>query len=163
DEKLLERLDGRPVQVDPGEHVFTFATKDGRVVQEPRVIRAGERAAIVSVVLPPSAGGELSEGAHRTGIPVGAYLLGALSVGAAVVGTTRALTGLHHESELRAGCAPRCSTDDVEGLHRQYIVADVFFGVAIVGAALTAWLVVSARKVPSAGATYGPGVTGWQA
>jgi hypothetical protein len=47
---LLERLDGRAVEVDPGEHLFAFTAPDGRRVERRAVVREGERAQIVSAV-----------------------------------------------------------------------------------------------------------------
>lgn len=50
---LTEHLDGRPLQVDPGEHVFTFETGGRPPLTQTLVIREGERDIHERVVVEP--------------------------------------------------------------------------------------------------------------
>jgi hypothetical protein len=52
-------LDGKPIALDSGPHVLTFQREGGQPVEQKLLVRAGERARVVSVTLP-SAGGEPS-------------------------------------------------------------------------------------------------------
>ena len=48
---LAEKLDGNPIEVDPGEHTFTFETAGAPVVTKKLVLRQGESARREQVVL----------------------------------------------------------------------------------------------------------------
>jgi hypothetical protein len=50
--KIASRLDGRAVEIDPGEHTFVFTFAEGRSVTQKTVVKEGEKAQRVSVVLP---------------------------------------------------------------------------------------------------------------
>ena len=48
-EPLTSRLDGRPIEVDTGEHVLRFEREHSLPVEEKLILRAGERARVVTV------------------------------------------------------------------------------------------------------------------
>jgi hypothetical protein len=48
---LAESLDGKPVQVDPGQHVFRFARPGSEPAEASVVLRAGEKNRVVGVTL----------------------------------------------------------------------------------------------------------------
>ena len=52
---LAEKLDGTPLRVDPGEHVFTFSAGDQSPVTQTFIIREGERDRRESLVIGPPA------------------------------------------------------------------------------------------------------------
>jgi hypothetical protein len=164
-EQLVDRLDGKPVEVDPGERTFAFETK-GRSLERRFVVRAGDRAAKLDVVFdeapmrpstpephaPPLAP---VEGSHaRSIVP---FVVGGLAVASGAIGTTVAVIGYDHEKSLRRTCAPRCSERDVDILHHQYLAADILFGVAIVSAGVATWLFLAndrAEKPPAPGTLH---------
>jgi hypothetical protein len=173
-EPLADRLDGRPLEVDPGEHTITFTTSDGRTIEQRHVVHAGDRLARIAVVfdvappppvvvpspvpapapslLVPSHAHPESERpvapSRRSPATLASYGVGAFAVLAAGVGTVLAATGLAHEHSLGSSCAPRCPVSEVDDLHHQYIAADVFFGVAIVSAGTAIALFVTGRSLP---------------
>jgi hypothetical protein len=177
-EELAPRLDGMPIEVDPGEHTFTFATEGGRVVEQRQVVHAGDRAQRVLLVIKseaksdsaPSDSGEagkagatavpLTVESTRTPpsmpspVPLGTYVLGGLAAAAGGVGVVLAVTGLNREGDLRSSCATRCSTADVDSLHRQYLAADILFGVAAVSATVATWLFLA--RGPAAASPSSP-------
>jgi hypothetical protein len=55
-EPFTSQLDGRPLAADAGEHVFRFERDTGSSAERRVVLRAGEKARIVTVVLPSAAG-----------------------------------------------------------------------------------------------------------
>jgi hypothetical protein len=63
------------------------------------------------------------------------------------------LSGRARESDLSSSCAPHCSSDDVDGLKRKYLIADVSLGVGLVALAIGTVLAYSA----STGASGEPG------
>jgi len=52
---LAESLDGKPVQVDPGQHVFRFTRPGADPAEASVVLRAGEKNRVVGVTLKPPA------------------------------------------------------------------------------------------------------------
>jgi hypothetical protein len=50
---LVTRLDGKPLDVDPGLHTFRFVLPSGRAVEHEVLVRAGERARELSVTFEP--------------------------------------------------------------------------------------------------------------
>jgi hypothetical protein len=56
DRTLSSRLDGRSIEIGPGEKVFVFATHDGRRVSQKAVIKEGEKAQRVTVTFERSNG-----------------------------------------------------------------------------------------------------------
>ena len=53
---LVTRLDGRPIDVDPGEHVVRFESAGYEVIEQRVLFREGEKARSLSVTLKPVAG-----------------------------------------------------------------------------------------------------------
>jgi hypothetical protein len=52
---LTEVLDGKPVQTDPGQHVFRFTRAESEPAETTVVLQAGERNRVIAVTLKPSA------------------------------------------------------------------------------------------------------------
>ncbi len=138
---LLEQLDGRPVDVDPGDRVFRFESPDGIVVEKQVLVRAGEKARLVEAALIPKAREDEAPAIvnaaplpppRTTSIPTTAWVLWA---GAVVAGGTSAYFGIRgrmQESELDRTCRGYCSSDDVSSVRLKYIAADVSLIVALV-------------------------------
>jgi hypothetical protein len=147
-EMLVARIDGIPVEIDPGQHTFTFVLPSGVRVEQQVTILGGERAKRLSVVLE-------SPDQHSTrpdtrpsspspstrSISLVAYIAGGVAISAGGIGSYFALTGLERENSLRSSCGTRCADDDVDSLRQKYRFADVFFGIAVVAAAATVWVV----------------------
>jgi hypothetical protein len=179
-ERLVDRLDGRPIEVDPGERSFAFSTEDGRSTEQHVIVHAGDRAKKIVVILPSAAPPDVpspepsSAGASPAPLPsdpepatvassatpapvpssrarpsLGTYLLGGLAVATGGVGAYLAVTGLNRENNLRGTCAPRCNHGDVSGLSRQYLAADILFGVATISAGAALWLFFADAKTPA--------------
>lgn len=146
---LRDRLDGLPIPVDPGEHVFRFESRAGRA--EARVVvTAAERARVLRVRLvraaapPPPPSPVKQEGAR---LPLPALLLG--GAGLASIGVSTAI-GLSARSDLdqleSSPCAATrsCAASDVESVERRFAVADVTLALGAVAlAAAIVWGTVS--------------------
>jgi hypothetical protein len=88
---FVTQLDGKPVEVDAGEHLIRF-DRDGRTpVEQKLLLRAGEKARLVSVVLRPVGAGPGGEGPvapeptfsahHVVAVSAGVAALAAVAVG----------------------------------------------------------------------------------
>jgi hypothetical protein len=171
-EDLTDRLDGRPLEMDPGEHVFRFAVSDGQSAEQRIVAHAGDRMRRIVVTLERASPARLTPDTTptppelqpttrpppppardtvRASTPWPVYALGTLAVVTGAVGGGLAVAGLARENHLRSTCAPTCAHDDVSSLHGQYVAADVLFVVtgAAVAAALLFYLTRGDEAAPA--------------
>lgn len=142
--KVADRLDGRAVPLDPGAHVIRFVRR-GTAVERRVVLGEGEKARLVRIDLaappPPSVQ------ASAPTWPI--WVLGAVSVASLGAFGGFALGGLSKEHALDR-CSPRCSPEQTDPVHRDYVVADVFLGIGIAAAAAATLLVLLRPHHPPA-------------
>ncbi|WP_437685670.1 hypothetical protein [Sorangium sp. So ce176] len=154
---LAARLDGKAVEVDPGEHVLRFERAGSDPVALRLVVREGEKLRRVSARLAPPAtaragaatpgGGVTAPREDQAASPPASSLLLPIALGgvAAAGGVAYAALGLSARADadrLRATCAPRCAEADVDAVRTKVIAANVAFGVGVaaLGGAVAALL-----------------------
>jgi hypothetical protein len=158
---VAERLDGTPIEVDPGEHVFRFERK-GRPADEHLVlINAGQKARVLTVAGAPSA---RSPSAAST-TPWFFAGLGALAFGSF---TYFGVTGLSRRDDLDR-CTPYCEQGDIDSVRNRFIAADVSLAISAVSFGVAVYSYLRSRRASGAAmrveASGGPsagyiGVTG---
>ena len=152
---VTERLDGRPMPVDPGVHIFRFestasTTIGGASVDAQVLVRAGEKNREITVtfpaarppaaeaarppipaVAPPTAEGARPEAtyARRAGVPALAWVFG--GVAAAALGTALAfeVAQAFDYDHLSATCAGHCSPDQVGHVAAERWISGITAGV----------------------------------
>lgn len=142
---VAEMLDGKPLPVDPGIHVFKFETKGAPPIDEKIVVRQGEKNRIVTVTFP--IGEEPDNGARKAGPadsardgdrdrrrerdrggsspPIVAFVVGGLGLVALGTALYINLDANADARKLRDECAPRCSPADVDDVEQRRIIAGV--------------------------------------
>lgn len=163
DTQLVESLDGRAIQLDPGKYTFRFELPGGESLNEDVVVREGEKNRVVSVRLaerlpvhaqtpprPTLAVHPVVE--QRRGLPTGFWI--SAGVGAAALASfgTFALLGQGLESKLDQ-CAPNCDSSrrhDFDAMRRDYLIADISLGLAVVSAGAATWFILSDKSPPRA-------------
>jgi hypothetical protein len=158
---LVERLNDRALELDPGEYDFRFETADGDLVVQHALIQAGNKDRLVQVEFAPSARAH-SAALHRAAsaeattrekpaekrstaaLATGPRLLPwvLLAVGAASVGTGAglSLSGYKEEQKLRETCSPTCTDSQVQPVRSKYLLSDISFGVGLVSLSAAAYL-----------------------
>lgn len=131
---LLERLDGKAVEVDPGEHTVLFEAEGLPPHEEKLLFREGEKARIVVATLAkkeapkpkPKPKPRAAAGPSTATWIVGGIGAAALA-GAGVVG----FVALQERSSLYDSCgkAVTCSQDEVDSVYRLYNVSYVAAGI----------------------------------
>jgi hypothetical protein len=150
---IASTLDGKPVQIDPGEHVFRFEAQGFPPVERTVLVRAGEKSRQVVAQLGDAHGaGAGAKGAAPAAttagksdapIPTSVWVFGGLSLVAFGTEAFFGITGLSDRSSLESQpCAKTatCNPDDVTSIRTKFTVADIALGVGIVSAGLTAYL-----------------------
>jgi hypothetical protein len=152
-EPMASSLDGKPVQVDPGDHQFHFETKGFHAVDRQVLVRAGEKSRLVvaqfgDVPATPAqnAGTEPAPPRATTTdapVPTGAWVFGGLAIAAFGTEAFFGIAGLNQRSSLYAQpCAKTatCNPDDVTSVRTKFTVADIALGVGLVSAGLATYL-----------------------
>ncbi len=150
------RLDGRPIELDPGPHVVRVHHGSQDTIERQMVLRQGERNRLISIELPSKAV-KVSPDRPRLGpapvaeapaprplersepIPKAAWVaggVGVLSLGSFVV---FGLDGKSKETALNR-CKPDCTINAVSGMRRRYLIADVSLGLSLVSLGTAVWL-----------------------
>jgi hypothetical protein len=186
---VAERLDGRPVSVDPGPHTVRFRGKSGEVAVQRIVVRPGEkdRPILVSLAgsaqpsgpppgplpgasLPPGVGSVPQETreSSRAGLAIAGLTLGGVAVATFAGGLALGLVAAHDVHGLEAEpCAATqtCSASAVEAVRTKLAVSDVLIGVSAVsaGVSVTLLIVRATRRAPPVGLEIGPRPGGAQA
>jgi hypothetical protein len=143
DDRSVERaldLEGNPIPLDPGPHIFRFETNGLEPVEERAVLRAGEkkRAIVAHFVEPQVPAPALATRVHRAPTPPAVYLLGGLGLAASALVAFEGLRSLSDRS--RYGCSAGCSQEQHDNVLHEYIVADVALGAAALAFGAAAWM-----------------------
>jgi len=129
-------IDGRAVEVDPGEHRVRVVLPSRAPFEQRFAVREGERLRRVNVTVP-------KPGAESSSKPTAVtWISGGVAVLALGSFVTFAALGKSRENELADDCAGKCSDAEVGEVRRSYLLADVSLGVAVVagGIAVASWL-----------------------
>ena len=154
-------LDGRPIALDPGQHVVAVTAPGGGAAGRKFVLAENEKSRVVSVHLrlptesravpveppAPQAIAAPPVPGRRSLPPRGAWILGGVGVGALVTATGFGIAALGQRRELARTCAPDaggdgCTESQMKPAKRNAHIADVTLGMgvgAVLGAA--AWSV----------------------
>lgn len=138
---VAKRLDGRPIALDPGQHAFVFSIPGQGEVRVEALLKAGVKNREIVADFPAKTAAGPGLEAPRP--PVAFWVLaGVGTVGVASFGLFAAL-GESEYQDLKASCAPACSTSDTESVDTKFLVADISLGVAAVAYAGAAYFYFS--------------------
>jgi hypothetical protein len=182
---IASRLDGKEIQLDPGEHVFRFVL-GGRApgptpapIEQHILVRQGEQHRVLSVVFPAlpagaspeqrrSTGGETAAvsapgGESHAAIPP-AWSIGTIVAGGVALGVASYLwiSGLADHSNLVSTCGPshNCSHSAVDSAHGKLVAGDVVGGVGIglvaIGVGTLVFTVSVSRPAQTSALRYAP-------
>jgi hypothetical protein len=165
---LTERLDGKALSVDPGEHRFRFEAPELKPIERKIVISEGERSRSVPVIFarasstavrrspPRDQRDNRAERPKSAGSPSPlAYVLAGVGVVGVASFAYFGLRGRDKREELdSAECKPSCPSSEVDEARRDFLIADISLGVALVSFGIGGYLFLSP---PSDGATQSSG------
>lgn len=144
---FADRLTGSGVDVEPGEHVFRFERADGKAIEHRVLVVEGEKnrkvAADFGTLKPPAS--ERPPPPSRepaSSVPVLAFVAGGVAIASVGSFAFFALSGKSEEKDLARSCGPSCSDDQLSGVKRDYVIADVSLVIGVVAAvtaAVLAW------------------------
>jgi len=148
---VAEKLDGKPVLVDSGEHTFKFEHQ-GQIKEERVIIRAAEKARTIVVTFggaapppppPPPGGGKGADEEPSLVPPIVLGGIGVLGIGSfAFFG----LSGKGDVDELQK-CKPKCEETEVDKARTKLIIADISLGIGVVALAVSAYMILTRPKI----------------
>jgi hypothetical protein len=151
---LTERLEGKPIIVDSGEHTFKFEMKDGNVKEEKVLLRAAEKARPLIVNFGTPGGGASPSTGPKTpgqtengeGSLVPALVVG--GIGVVALGSF-AIFGLGGKSDVDdlQKCKPNCAEQDVDHARTKLIIADISLGIGVVALGVATYMFLTRPKV----------------
>jgi hypothetical protein len=168
---ILDRLDGKPVLVDSGEHTFKFESKDG-VREEKVLLRAAEKARPIIASFsaagggptpPPTSGGGHPDKAEKTEAPsiIPIAVVGGIGVVALASFAIFGISGKSDVDDLQS-CKPNCKQKDVDSARTKLIIADISLGVGVVAVGVAAVLYFTRPKMEAKVQTArGDGASTW--
>jgi hypothetical protein len=142
---LTARLDGRPIEIDPGDRVLRFETPGAPPVEQRVLLIAGERERRLRVTLArrdlllpqPLQSAAAPPPAHLGPFSVPVVVLGGVGVVGAAGFLAFGLIGNGEKRDLdQAMCKPNCPSSQVAAAERNYVLADVSLGVGVVSFAV---------------------------
>jgi hypothetical protein len=166
--RIAESLDGKEIEVEAGRHVFLFEHSELGSVKVTVVIRVGEKSRTVVGVFEPKESAPApvptpDKTPKTTTIEESGpilwptYVAGGLALAGLGVFIGFGAKGASTRSDLmsESGCAPFCKDDDLSGMRRDFLIADIGLGIAVVSTAATvltfALRPTEKRVVPVAG------------
>jgi hypothetical protein len=160
---LTERLDGKPIPVDLGEHTFKFE-HGGKFEEQKVVIGAGQKGRNISVVFgtsappppPPPPGGDTGGGG---GSIVPALVVGGIGVLALGSFAIFGIGGKNDVDDLQK-CKPHCAESDVDKARTKLIVADISLGVGVVALGVATYMFLTRPKIEIDNKGTGTATTG---
>ncbi len=153
---LVDRLDSRALDVDPGEHRFAFKRGDREPVEASVLVHEGEKSRLVVVRLEPEGAAPSatpsgpSESGRASGAPVAPYVLGGIGLAALGSFAYFGLTGRADYFALKDSCAPHCSASQGSPVATKLLVADISLGVSVVALGAAAYLFLRTSSASSA-------------
>jgi hypothetical protein len=143
---VTNRLAGRAVPLDPGEHALRFVIAGEKPIERTIVLAEGERLRAVDVVLPaakpeppskPVKPPNEQRAPSSSGPPTTSWIFACVAVASFGGFTYFGLDALSDESDLESSCgrAGSCSDDQIDRVKRKALLADVFLGVGLASVA----------------------------
>jgi len=164
--KVLDRVTGASLDVDPGAHTFVFRAEGYPTREKRLVVHEGEKRRLVEVTLGanPEPLGEPNDGPEEIpttpgpeppdddagGVPIGPVVFGAVGLVGLGMFAAFGAVGLGERSDLDA-CKPTCSDDEVDPVRTKFIIADISLAVGVVSLGVATIMLLSGADEPETG------------
>jgi hypothetical protein len=142
--RIADKLDGLPIEVDPGPHTLTFRHGQRDARGQDIVVRTAEKNRAVTLHIEPREVPPVVSGPSADAVTSEPRLAAWVFTGLAVAGAASfgyfGLRGSSDARELRDTCAGHCPANRVDAAHQKLLAADVSLGVALLSAGIATYL-----------------------
>ncbi|MEO8796270.1 MAG: hypothetical protein ABI551_00160 [Polyangiaceae bacterium] len=151
-----EKLDGEPLDVDPGAHLFHFDREGADPIEQKLVVKEGEKSRAIDLsfhlhptnavaaapAAPAAAVAPPPPKAHHS-LPIAGFVASGVAVAGLTVGTIFYLSAKSDIDRLKETCAPACASSQVDPIGPKIVVSDVALGVGVVAVAAAVYFFVT--------------------
>jgi hypothetical protein len=134
DRVLAMRLDGTPIELDPGAYEFTFTRPHATPITKQILLETGVRNKLIEIDFP---GGKVVKPKPKP--PVIAWVLAGTGAVALTTFTIFGLEGVGKYNSLHDQCGNACSPSSTQGVKNDFLAADISLGVAAASLAASAY------------------------
>jgi hypothetical protein len=149
--RVSDRLDGRPILVEPGEHTLRCETAGQPAKEERLVVTSGEKNRIVNVHFTRATAAP--EHHSSIALPLG-FVFGGLALVGIGIDAYAGGTALSSYNTMKATCAATlpgtCNPQDVRDVQTRFLVGDVALGIGIASAVVATVFFIVAASHPKA-------------
>ncbi|MBI5534797.1 MAG: hypothetical protein HY898_18875 [Deltaproteobacteria bacterium] len=150
---VIDRLDGRPMELDPGAYRFRYEHEGSVPIEADVVMQTGVKNRVLQVVF------KRPQQTARNGRRTAGWVLAGTGAAALVSFGVFAALGESQYRDLKDRCAPRCDSSESDSVRRNFLIADISLGVSAVTLAAGTWLLLgSSSQTPPQRATIAPGL-----
>ena len=154
--RMADKLDGLPIEIDPGSHVLAWR-RGGKAARQEIVVHTAEKNRTVTLRV--ESGDALAAGLVDTPEPEHRFRPDAAAwifAGVAVVGAASwgyfGLRGKSEVTDMRIECAAHYAASRVDAAYQKLLVADISLGAALVSAGVATYFFWSAATPSKAAA-----------
>lgn len=151
--QITDRLDGKPMIVDAGEHTFKFEYQ-GAQKEERVLIRAAEKARSLGVTFGTPAAAPDDKKHYEEGSIAPAVIVGSIGVIALGSFAIFGIGGKNDVADLQK-CRPSCREADVDSARTKLIIADISLGVGVVALGVATYMFLTRPKLEVKSQTTG--------
>ena len=145
--EIADHLDGKAIEMDPGEHTFRFELLGEAPLETRFVVREGDKLQRLGARFPRASVAETMRP-----VPWTVYALAGLGVATGAAFAYAGLAGTAAKSDLES-CTPDCPHDQVSAVRTKFVVADVFLGLSLLSFGAATYLYLTRGTTVRAGAT----------
>lgn len=147
--KVLDRLDGRALPMNPGPHRLRFVTAGAEPVDLEVLVREGEIRRPLTVRFPMAGA---PAGPSRP-VPAASYVLWGLGVVGLASFAALGLKGRAELDHMSETCKPNCPKDDEDAAWRKLAAADISGAIGLVALAAGTWIYFARPVKQTTGST----------
>jgi hypothetical protein len=154
DQRVAQRLDGKPISIDPGSHTMRYVLGDQKR-EEKIFLGEGEQRRITADFVDSAARSgsettpakrvEAPEQPRSAGVPTATIVLGAVAAVGLASFATFGIAG-----KVVQGCSPTCQQSSISAMRLDYAIADVSLLVGLAAAGGAVYFLLS-KPSPAAG------------
>jgi hypothetical protein len=134
-------LDGKPIELDPGEHNFRFELAGALPIEKREFLEKGTGTRELHLLFEPAENsqqvvvGDVSspESTSKTNLRTYAYVAGGVGAAGLIGFAVFGAMGKGKQSDLEKTCSPACTPDEIDSVKSKFLIADISLGVGIVG------------------------------
>ncbi|MEZ4223377.1 MAG: hypothetical protein R3B13_20695 [Polyangiaceae bacterium] len=132
---VAERLDGKPLELDPGSHAIVLEAEGFNAVKQQIVLAVGQRNRRLNIEFAPAqtqpSSPPSTDPKGDRQVPTASWILGGAGALAIGVGGYFGIRALNRRSDLDA-CKPGCDSAAVGDVERDYVISEVGIGLGLV-------------------------------